>query len=216
MKQINWSDHILNFLAVIIGVTLAFYVSDSADRKRESEELKKITQSFIDELQEDQLTFEDYQIPSNEEQSKLIEEVLYFIQTKNKDSLASKIQDALSINSYSPVGVTFHSIVSSGKLDLFSDFVLRKDISNYYELLSSEAEARGQLQVDFYMDQILPWIVNETDIMNPNMDNLIYDQKLSNILILYKSFIDNKTRHYKEMIKESAQLENKLKELISE
>jgi hypothetical protein len=216
MKQINWSDHILNFLAVIIGVSMAFYVSDTADRNKQSDELRKITQSFIDELQEDQSTFEDYQIPSNEDQSKLIEEVLYLIQAKNKDSLASKIQDALSINSYSPAGVTFHSIVSSGKLDLFSDFVLRKDISNYYQLLASEAQARAQLQVDFYMDQILPWIVNETDIMNPKMDDVINDHKLSNILILYKSLIDNKTRHYKYMIKECAQLENKLKELISE
>ena len=83
MKQINWSDHILNFLAVIIGVTLAFYVSDSADKSREKEELRLIVQSFIDELEEDRETYEDYQIPSNEEQSKLIGEVLNFIQSNN-------------------------------------------------------------------------------------------------------------------------------------
>lgn len=216
MKQINWSDHILNFLAVIIGVTLAFYVSDSADKKRENEELRKVVQSFIDELQDDQETYLEYQIPSNEEQSKLIEEVLYLIKTKNADSLADKIQGALSLNSYNPTGVTFHSIVSSGKLNLFSDFSLREDISVYYQLLSAEAEARGTLQLEFYMDQVVPWIVNETDIMNPSLENLITNKKLSNVLILYKSFIDNKTRHYVYMAKQAEELENSLKKLISE
>jgi hypothetical protein len=68
MKQINWSDHILNFLAVIIGVTLAFYVSDNSDRKREKDELEKITRSFISELQDDRETYLEYQIPDNEVQ----------------------------------------------------------------------------------------------------------------------------------------------------
>jgi len=216
MKQINWSDHILNFLAVIIGVTLAFYVSDSANRAQQDAELDKIVQSFIDELEEDRETYFDYQIPSNEKQSKLISEAITFIKEKNKDSLAIKLEIALSINSYSPAGITFHSIVSSGKLDLFENFSLRKDIANYYQLLSQEAEARGQLQVDFYMNQILPWIVNETSIMNPDMDEVINDDKLTNILILYKSFIDNKTRHYKYMSKECLTLQEKLKDLLSE
>lgn len=216
MKQINWSDHILNFLAVIIGVTLAFYASDSSDKIKEKHELRKITKSLIDELQEDKETYLDYQIPSNEKQSKLIREVLGLIQLRKTDSLEAKIQEALSINSYNPAGVTFHSVMSSGKLNLFSDFELRENISVYYKLLSQEAEARGRLQLDFYMDQIIPWIVNETDIMSPSVEELIDDRKLTNILILYRSFIDNKTRHYIYMAKEATELENSLKELISE
>jgi hypothetical protein len=216
MKQINWSDHILNFLAVIIGVTLAFYVSDSADRKRESEELKKILQSFTEELKEDRETYLEYQIPSNEEQSKLIGEVISLIQQKQSDSLAGKIQDALSINSYSPAAVTFNSIVSSGKLDLIADFELRKNISTYYQLLAQEAEARGQIQLEFYMNQILPWIVNETDLLNPDIENLVNDKKLANVLIIYKSFVDNKTDQYRYMTKESEKLLASLNEVIGE
>lgn len=216
MKQINWSDHILNFLAVIIGVTLAFYVSDNANKSKQDAELENIVQSFIDELEEDKETYLDYQIPSNEEQSKLIGDILALIQEKNVDSLEIKIGKALNLNSYNPAGVTFHSVVSSGKLNLFADFNLREDISIYYQLLAAEAEARGQLQLDFYMDQIVPWVVNNTDILNPSVDELIKDRKLVNLLILYKSFIDNKIRHYVYMAQESEQLGNSLKELISE
>lgn len=216
MKGINWSDHILNFLAVIIGVSMAFYVSDTADKNKESEELENIIQSFIDELQEDRKVYLDYQIPENEQQTKLIWDVLTRIGEKRSDSLPGKIQQSLAINNYSPAGVTFNSLVSSGKLDLLSDFELRKEISTYYQLLSKEAESRGQLQVDFYMDQVLPWIINENDMMNISMSDVMNDTKLSNILILYRSLVDNKTRQYKVIAKESEELEERLKSMYNE
>jgi hypothetical protein len=112
--------------------------------------------------------------------------------------------------------VTFNSIVSSGKLDLLSDFELRKEISTYYQLSAKEAEARGQFQVDFYMDQVLPWIINENDILNLSMEDVMNDKKLSNILVLYRSLIDSKTNQYRVMVKKCEELENKLKSVLDE
>jgi hypothetical protein len=35
MKKVDWPNHLLNFIAVILGVFLAFYVSDRAEKRKE-------------------------------------------------------------------------------------------------------------------------------------------------------------------------------------
>ena len=47
MKSVNWFDHLLNFVAVILGVSLAFYISTRAEKSREKEELLRAVSGGI-------------------------------------------------------------------------------------------------------------------------------------------------------------------------
>lgn len=212
MKSINWSDHFLNFLAVILGVSLAFFVNDRAETKKREQEYAQIVSSFLDELKADKDTYLNYQIPDNSEQLEAIAEVLQLIGSGKDDSLVQKFSRAISINNYNPSGVTFKSLQSTGKLDLIDDFQLRKRISNYYTIVAEESKARGQLQVDFYMDQLLPWILDNTDFNRPDVKAL-QNTKLYNILIIYRSFVANKVEHYEWMLQEIEALEQQLSNL---
>ena len=77
MKGIDWLTHILNFLAVIAGVFLAFYISDAAEHKKEQKQLSHIINIIIEDLKEDQATFENYQIPINEKQLSAIDRLVF-------------------------------------------------------------------------------------------------------------------------------------------
>lgn len=212
MKQVNWADHIFNFLAVIIGVSLAFFVNDSAEKSKQSEELGLVIQSFLKELEDDSAVFADYQIPSNESQTDAIQQVITMLKTGETDSLEMKFQKAININGYHPSSVTFNSLASSGKLDLIKDFELRKHLAEYHTIYAQEAKWRGEFQVDFYTENLMPWLIANVDFTNSETTSL-NDREFINLLIIYDGIIKNKVRQYKFLAKEAGILRAKLKAL---
>ncbi len=212
MKR-DWLDHFLNFVSVILGVSLAFYVSNWSDQQKEKNEIDLIVSSFIDELQLDISTYQDFQIPYNDNQAKIIDEVLQELTTKEiDDSTQIKIIRAFSVNSYRPIDVTFNSINTSGKINLIKDFQLRKDLSKYYQILAVESQNRGEVQVEFFGDQILPWMIENNNLIEPDIASLLGNQVFINQLIVYQSFIQNKNRSYKQLSEEATKLVQRLKD----
>lgn len=200
---------------MILGVSLAFYVSSSSEQQKEEREVNQILISLVDELAEDQESFSEYQIPVQEKQSAIISKVLVQLMTGDLDSLSERIEMAINVNNNSPIDLTFKSITSSGKLDLIRGFELKKEISYYYESLAIECEFRNQAQTDFFMDRILPWLITNTNLVASDEESLIENQEFINLLIIYKGFVDNKLRHYKVIEVESEKLKNRLKSMVN-
>lgn len=215
MSGINWSDHILNFVAVILGVSLAFYISSNSERNKERDEYSQMIRSLIEELETDIGIYTDYQIGANRDQSETIMEVVEMLTNNQSDSLLEKFQGCMSFTNYSPRNVTFNSISSTGKLDLIESYDLRKQISTYHEVWVAEAEFQGNMQVDFYRESLQSWIIKNGDFLNPDLD-VLRDKELVNMLIIYKSQIDGKLRKYERLVEEAKALKTKLEELIEE
>lgn len=216
MKHINWTDHILNFLAVIIGVSLAFYVSSSAEKSRRDLEVEAAKQSFIDELVSDREVFVTYQIPGNEEQLEALQKIVEMSQTGEVDSLDERFDYLLDINNYAVSSTTFNSLASSGKLSLIQDFDLRKDIASYHQGTAEEAEYLGTVQTDFFMQQLIPWMSKNTSIVNLNPQEIIKNAEFVNMVVIYGSLIRNKVQQYHLIVEKSIALEAALKESMNE
>ncbi len=210
MKKINWLDHSLNFVAVIVGVSMAFYIGSSAEEAKQKEETRKILSALIQELDKDILTYTDYQIPNNEDQLEIIQNAQRVIQDKSYDSLGFYIQKAFGFRNFAPQNVTFNSIKSSGKIDLITDFDLRLQMATFYESYVQEASFRGQGQVDFNSLHIVPWMIESTDFTNPDISELDM-VKISNMLILYRSIIVSKLDQYQKVVDKGIELKEALK-----
>ena len=215
MKQINWSDHILNFVAVIIGVSLAFYVNDSSERRQERRELKKILRSINDELEFDISIYEKGQIAKNKNQSLLLQEVVDMLSQGRQDSLTEKFIQSMNYNSYAPRNVTFNSILASGKLDLIEDFELRKRLTIYHEIRVAETDFWVKKQIDFAENRLVPWVMSNTNFVAPDPDDL-KNQEVINMLIVYKSLIDGKLRQYDRLVNEAELLKENLQKYLDE
>jgi len=140
MPPVNWKDHFINFISVILGVTLAFLINSIASSYKQQQEMKLIVLSILEEIQEDIAAYEEYQIPYNKLIIEDIEKTLALIEENgNKDSLQFHFSKAMDVNNYSPSNVTFNSMISSGKLDLLGNFYLRKNLYNY-SLSAEEAK----------------------------------------------------------------------------
>ena len=213
MKNINLLNHSLNFVAVILGVFLAFYVDSCNERIKEEVELKEIIESLLDDLESDHETYRDYQIPKNEKQSKELEELIADVL-----GLSGNNQGQLSVNfeveNYSPVSSTYLSINSSGKINLFDDLKIKKELSNYYDILSQESMEKGEIQVEFFLNEILPWMIENTNLMDVSSEELRGEKKLANRIILYRTLIQNKTAQYRVIDKASLELQKMLMEYL--
>ncbi len=213
MKKINLINHFLNFVAVILGVLLAFYVNSCSETNKEKNELREIVISLVADLENDHKTYSEFQIPTNVKQSKELENLIAdILSTENKTQ--EKLSVSVEVENYSPISSTYLSINSSGKINLIDDLEVKKMLSNYYDILSEESIKKGEIQVNFFLNEILPWMMENTDLLDIKSEELIGQKKLANRLILYRTLIENKTDQYKVIDKASIELQKMLSEFI--
>ena len=209
MKNIHWPDQVLNFLGVILGVLLAFYISSAAEDRKENKELDNILLSFQSELENDYREYSESQIPFHEAQAESIGKLLESLHASDADE--EQLSVVFEATNYSPQNTTYLSVVSSGKLGLIDDLELRKNISRYYDVLSSEAIETGEAQIDFFMHEIIPWMIENTDLMDVETEDIADDTAFANRLLLYQSLIQTKTEQYQEISNSAHQLIKQIK-----
>lgn len=214
MKRIHWPDQIFNFIGIITGVSLAFVINNASSNAEREEELQQIVRSLIDELEFDINVYEKYQIKNNNDQSLLIDSIMLQLDRGNLKSIAD-LKRAFNSTSYTPQSVTFNSISSSGKLDLIKDFELRKIIVMYHQILVTEGRFQGRRQIDFFNEYILPFAIDETDMVSPEVDKLPL-RRLKNLLYMYKSIIDNKVEQYRNITAKAKELKSSLEAMLED
>ncbi|WP_436516580.1 hypothetical protein [Ekhidna sp. To15] len=214
MKISRWTDHILNFLAVILGVSLAFIISNRSEQAKVNNAFRENLTAILDEVEDDIYTFDSYQIPDNKRKLEEMQETLQMITEKvGEDSLGSKLNVFFDVNNYSPTNITINSLISSGKLDLISDFELKKKILAYQNT-SKELVAQGEFHVEFLMDQVTPWFIRNSEYFVGNKSGWYKKENSEAVVIfsLYIAFVSNKIRKYESALEEA----KVLRDLINE
>lgn len=214
MKKIDWLNHFINFLAVILGVFLAFWVSTRSERLKEKRELREIVVSLIGDLHSDQNTYQNYQIPQNIRQKEDLIKLIAGIRNSQTDSILAYFSSAMQIENYSPVSSTFLFVSSSGKINLIDDIEVRKGLSNYYDALAVEAQKKGEVQVNFFLEEMIPWMTDHVDLIDTDPTQLAGEVAFANKLILFQNFIENKVEQYQEINEVAQVLEEELNKML--
>lgn len=205
----RWGDHIINFVSVILGVSLGFFISDIAERKKEQEELHFMMSALLEEIDEDLEIYEDYQIPDNQRQIEDLGRAIELLNTDvENDSLVALLSSGFNINSYFPQNIAFNSIVSSGRLELIEDLQLRKLLLEY-QLDSKEVEAQGDAQYKLLMDQLVPWVIEHPQYLQEIKRGDDHSGMVI-LLTLYTSIISNKTGKYQDIVEEAKEIRKRL------
>jgi hypothetical protein len=207
-------NHILNFIAVILGVLMAFYISDSAELKAERRESNQLKKALISDLSADIKAYEDYQIPINEEQLKEVDSILLCLIEEDLEGTSEKLGALFQIENYVPTKSTFISMNSSGKLELIRDIKLRRALSDFYDGVAVESEEKSQVQVDFFLEDLLQWLMTHTDFTTMEFTDTNNMVVFRNKLIIYRSFIEQKTKEYRRVLVQSKTLRVKLEKSV--
>ena len=204
--KLNWLNHVFNFLAVILGVYLAFYMNERSAENRDNEERIQLMQSLVSDLTEDIQTYEDYQIPFNVQQQKHVGQLLDMLVKDSLDGIGDALTLVFQVENYTPTTSTYGSMKSSGNLKLINDLSLQKSLSDYYEGTVGESVSKGEFQADYFTNELLTWLTKNVDLVDMSLlkaDDLIV---LRNKLIIYESLIGQKVRSYEMIVQESKKL----------
>ena len=211
----DWVNHIFNFIAVILGVYLAFFLNEKSANNKEIKESQLLMNSIITDLSEDIKTYEDYHIPENIRQQENLKKLMELLAKDSISNIEKELFVVFQVENYTPTMSTYNSMKSSGKLGLIDDFGLRKELNEYYEGLVLESVKKGEFQVEYFTNELLRWLTDNVDLMEMKLlreDDLI---GLRNKIIVYESLVGQKINSYKLVTEDSKKLklsiESKLK-----
>lgn len=209
-RKLNYLNHLFNFLAVILGVYLAFYIDDKAKLNQDKKESFLLMESLANELSEDSDAYTNFQIPENTKHLESLNKLLQALTDNNTDSINAHMSAIFIAENYVPTTSTYNSIKASGKFSLIENFEIRRSISNFYEGLAMESEKKSEFQTEFLTTELLPWAIRNIDLQE--MKFLNEDEKivLKNKIIIYESLVSQKVEAYKMIVKKSKVLREKI------
>ena len=213
-RKQNWLNHLFNFLAVILGVYLAFYINERAQINQDQNESIMLMNSLLADLSKDIKAYEEYQIPVNKQYQQNVERLLSSLMTNDMDEIGEKISDVLGVENFTPSTSTYSSIKASGKLGLINDLELQKMLTDYYEGLAVESIRKGEYQVDFFTGELMTWLTTNVDLTDMQ---LIHSDELivfKNKLIIYGSLINQKVESYEMIVEDSKKLQLQIESLL--
>lgn len=213
-KKYNWWNHVLNFIAVILGVYLAFYVNERAKLSEDREERTLLLKAMINDLAADIKTYQNYQIPVNEQYAAQIDSLLLALSATMPSVNSHALAAIFQVENYVPNTSTYNSIKSSGKIRLIEDLQLQKQLSDYYDGLVLECVSKNEIQVDYFMGEVVKWLTQNADLMDMQVSTESDWVVLRNTLLIYQSLVAQKVKNYAEIVEESRQLQNKLDSLV--
>jgi len=213
-RKQNWLNHLFNFLAVILGVYLAFYINERAQINQDQNESIMLMNSLLADLSKDIKAYEEYQIPVNKQYQQNVERLLSSLMTNDMDEIGEKISDVLGVENFTPSTSTYSSIKASGKLGLINDLELQKMLTDFYEGLAVESIRKGEYQVDFFTGELMTWLTTNVDLTDMQ---LIHSDELivfKNKLIIYGSLINQKVESYEMIVEDSKKLQLQIESLL--
>ena len=210
MNKLNWLNHFLNFVSVILGVSLAFFLNDYAIDKQLAQKQHLFLNALYEEIDRDIQVYDTYQIQRNQLQVETLNFCIQSLQERtNSDSVLSVISQAIGYRNYQPSKVAFESISQSGNYELIRDFELSRDLINYYNVLGEEAKLRGIEQINFYQGEVLRWMLDNTNVSSTRAEDL-YSAAFINRLIVYRSLVKNKIAQYERLVTQGEKLKLKV------
>ena len=213
-KKYNWLNHLFNFLAVILGVYLAFYINERAKASEERKESLILMNSLISDLSSDVEIYERYQIPINIEHQENVDSLLSLLTTNKIEDINSQLPTIFEVENYFPTSSTYNSMKASGKIRLLEDLSLQKKLSDYYDGLVVECVKKGEIQADYFMNELISWLTINADLMEMEILNKEALIVLRNRILIYGSLIDQKVSNYEMVVEESKQLKMQLDSLV--
>ncbi|MCK6618297.1 MAG: hypothetical protein L6Q51_11710 [Cyclobacteriaceae bacterium] len=132
-EKIQWKNQLVSLVAIIIGVYIAFYLSERASAAKDRNQAKAFLVAMADDLQEDisNLTESTDTLRYYTQVSRALTQSVISRRIP-KDSLNAMINSLYLIVPFNPKDNAYQSLLASGKLELVGDFELRSKITALY------------------------------------------------------------------------------------
>lgn len=199
LAKVNWLNHFLEFLVVLIGILLAFQLNKCSI---ENSQDKIIKTHLIHIRQETEFNLDriDGSIFLAETNLHKLDTLLQLINSKKDFQKINRISfDLLNIGSLFFKKNAYTSLIETGDIRFIRDLNKKQDIIGLYEYYKW-VDSFEKLLANDYSNDYYPYLKENFDILNNKVqDETIYTSlKFQNILSAYKYHLGNKLKKYKD------------------
>ncbi|MBX2871697.1 MAG: hypothetical protein KTR30_06350 [Saprospiraceae bacterium] len=215
MKNINWLNHLVEFVVVILGILIAFQMSTCAETQSQKKLIKEHLENIKSETKFNQRNIKGALELAESSQKKLdsmfvILSVDSALTTVNNFSLA-----LLNIGGVYIKRNAYRSLTESGDIRYIRDFKLKNEIVNLYEYYEW-VKGIDEIHVNVYDRSYFPYILKNFDLVEGKVQSAeVYRSKdYKNILSSYRFFLVNRIKKYKDCQEQMEGFLNHLKEEV--
>ncbi|MEO1054046.1 MAG: DUF6090 family protein [Bacteroidota bacterium] len=207
-SRVNWTVHLVELIVVIIGVSIAFQLSNWKESTRNSNLEKEYIHGFVTDLEDDiklltqLIDTSKYYLKMNEKLTNTIVRLDY-----DNDSLFYYVISLYSYSEFISQDNTYESWKSSVGMDIISDFKLRKKITTLYNFHYKNLRILDGFQRTHQFDRIGPYINRNVRFTGrPVLLNTDFldDNYFTNLTFSARYSLANKIRQY-ELTREKAE-----------
>lgn len=215
MKKINWFDHLIGLVVVILGISIAFYLESTQEEKMMAKQEVKYLDSFIEDLETD-LEYLDTLRNINEFVLNSL------VQLSNatvgmpysSDSLRNHVLRIGYNPKFSPQAVTYESLKFSGNIVFISDFDLRTQVVQLYEQYYAGTKIYDDVIDENLTNFYQPFFMQNIVFVGQDKikEDFLSKPEFRNIIFGYRHMFSNKIDFYETVRFELQEVIKQLKE----
>jgi len=210
----DWKRLFLELLVVFLGVTAGFLLNSWQLERQDEDIANKYMDGFLHDVNANIVGFEEA----------IAEDSLWLIYTTpslrsiqngsvSVDSANVVLKQIVSISSLEFQTSTYEDITNSGKLNIISDYDLKKQIVDYHVTILGVGFIDDYFY-DFFNDFSMPFIFSNFSVLNgrlavPEIRNSI---EFANVIAGYYSMVQQRQSAYQKLLDESHALKSYLKD----
>ena len=190
---------VLEILIVIVGISIAFWVNNWGEERKERRLEREFLKTLQSELATDSTAFHS-QVKNGKLSLKYLEQFVELCREEDyeNDSLQWYVGMFLNRGNWVVNSNTYEMLKSGGKLDIITDFELRNAISVFYHIRALQSSKMLEIVQTFMDNQMDPYLVKNSDyyISNKPNTNFVKDPEFQNLLVLWTELSEAKLGIY--------------------
>lgn len=166
LGKINWRNRFAELLVVFLGVTAGFVLQNQKEQYHFKTLKQSYIQGFINDVDQNISIIENNIETDSIWLSNTKYAIFHLKDSKlNYDSATTIVKQMVNFYELSVQDDTYQEIISSGNLNLFSDFKLRKEIIVYHNSLD-DYKILDEYFKEYITNHFLPWLLSEYSLFN--------------------------------------------------
>jgi len=200
-KKIDWLNHFLEFIVVVIGILLAFQLNTCREEQKEEKLVNEHIENIIKESQFNQGNLKS-SIANTERKISVADTLLHAIVSNESLQKINGLSFQLLGEAPSYIKKTaYNSLKDSGDIRFISDFELKNDLITLYEYYEWAA-GMDQAAFSTFEDYYYPYTIKNFDLISASVqEEPVYKAKeFKNIISGYYYILKAKRNQNKETL----------------
>lgn len=213
IKNYDWQKLLLELIVVFLGVTAGFLLNNWQNQQQTSLLEKKYLSGFLQDANSN-ITELNKDIKADSlwlysVKPKLIE---LKKRTLQPDSANKLIKMIVNISKADIQTVTYDDIINSGKLNIISDYNLKRQIVDYNNTIDGIRYIENYFY-QYFNEFVMPFVFSNYNVLAEHITNtgIIKTARFSNTVAGYYSMIQQRLARYKTLLKKSFALRDSLR-----